>query len=447
MLRKLVLLVVFLGLLGGGSLMAWSWLQGNQQGPVYRTERVTRGALVAKIAATGTIEPEEVIDVGAQVAGQIKSFGRDPNHEGRFIDYGSEVNEKTVLAQLDDSLYRAEYAQALATVKKSEADLRQAQVKAQNADRIYRRNKELRLTRSVSELEYDQSEADARAAEAAIGISDGTLAEARASLQRAETNLGYTVIRSPVKGVIIDRRVNVGQTVVASLNAPSLFLIAKDLARLQVWASVNEADIGNIKVGQTVTFAVDTYPNDLFKGEVAQIRYNATMTQNVVTYTVVVNTDNHGPDGKPGKLIPYLTANLQFRFAEHPDALLVPNAALRYRPPAPRVHPDHRAAYEQAVRRKAAASGEEPKPTTLEKPEHNRATVWVEDDGFLRPIKIRTGLTDGAFTEVLGVAEGEDLPVETSLVIGEEQGKRAGNSTVNPFAPGRMFGGKKKEGG
>jgi HlyD family secretion protein len=465
MLRKLLLAILFLCLLGGGGLLAWDWLHKGKQGPVYRTEQVNRGPLVAKIAATGTIEPEEVIDVGAQVVGQIKTFGKDPQDPKRFIDYCSQVEEGTTLAQLDDSLYQADVASARATVEKvkatiqqTKADLNSNQVKARNYARIHQRYREMRLTRTVSEQEYDQAEADSlssaaavETSKAAVAVAEGALKEAEAALRRAETNLAYTIIRSPVKGVVIDRRVNVGQTVVASLSAPSLFLLAKDLTRLQVWASVNEADIGNIKPGQPVTFEVDTFPHEVFKGKVYQIRLNATMSQNVVTYTVVVDTDNRGPDGKPGKLMPYLTANLQFRVAERSDVLLVPNAALRYRPQPPRVDPEHRAAFIQAQRRKAGASpeeGKEPgaKSPPAEKPEHNRATVWVEDgNGFVQPIKIRTGLTDGAQTEVVEVLGGEELPVGRPLVVGELTAEQAAaSSTVNPFAPKSIFGGKKQ---
>src|SRR5204863_6291083 len=172
-----------------------------------------------------------------------------------------------------------------------------------------------------------QAQAGLKDATAAAAKARGVVGDAEANLKKALINLGYCTIQSPVKGVIVDRRVNVGQTVVASLNAPSLFLIAKDLTRLQIWTSVNEADIGQIHPGQPVTFTVDAHPNQTFHGTVSQIRLNATMTQNVVTYTVVVDTDNAN-----GKLLPYLTANVQFEVNSRPNVLEVPNAALRWRP-------------------------------------------------------------------------------------------------------------------
>ena len=171
--------------------------------------------------------------------------------------------------------------------------------------------------------------ANYKAAEANVAVGEATIQQNEAALEMAKTNLGYSTIKSPVDGVIIDRRVNIGQTVVASLNAPSLFLIAKDLRRMQVWASVNEADIGRIHPSMPVRFTVDAYPGEVFRGKVVQVRLNATMTQNVVTYTVVVTTDN-----SDGKLLPYLTANVNFELEQRDNVLLVPNAALRWKPRA-----------------------------------------------------------------------------------------------------------------
>jgi len=241
------------------------------------------------------------------------------------------------------------------------------------------------------------------------------------------------------------------------LNAPSLFLIAKDLRRLQVWVSVNESDIGNIYPGQHATFTVDAYPADVFRGTVGQIRLNATMTQNVVTYTVVVNVDNE--DGKldplavagavqgttqggttqgtrnrkevpaGDKLLPYLTANLQFKVDERTDALLVSNAALHYRPQPAQVAPDHRAHYEQSLRRATAEDGT---PEPAAKKRTTRATIWVPDGEFVRPIKVRVGLTDGLMTEVVDVIKDELTP-ETEIVTGDSQPSSSRESTVNPF--------------
>ena len=344
--EKSVVLLVVLGLIGG---ITWYLSGAGHTSVSYRTAPVKRGDLLATISATGTVEPEEVIDVGAQVAGQIISFGKDKN--AKTIDYGSTVEEGTVLAQIDDSLYAADVALASAQllvaktgVRRAEADLGQLKAKLYQAERDWKRAEKLGPSDALAEASYDAyksayetAQANTAVGEAAIVQARDTVAQVQATLQRAQRNLSYCTITSPVKGVIIDRRVNIGQTVVSSLNAPSLFLIAKDLKRMQIWVSVNEADIGNIHPGQPVRFTVDAYPGEEFHGEVGKIRLNATMTQNVVTYTVEVTTDNSS-----GKLLPYLTANVEFELGRSNNVLLVPNAALRWTPQPERVAPKFR---------------------------------------------------------------------------------------------------------
>jgi HlyD family secretion protein len=461
-------LVIGLGLLAIATGLGGWYLYSSDAPPVsFRTVRVERGDLVATVNATGTVEPEEVIDVGAQVAGQIVSFGEDPGSATRQIDYGSSVEKDTVLARIDESVYRAQVeraraqvesaqanlesahaqvAQAEANVQKAEADLVQLQAKVLQSERDWGRAQRLEPGKAITGVEYDSAEVLYRSSTAAVAVgkatvaqtraavkdasanvskAKATLSDARAALANAEINLGYCTIRSPVKGVIIDRRVNIGQTVVSSLNAPSLFLIAKDLKKLQVWASVNEADIGQIRSGQPVAFTVDTYPGHVFHGTVApnQPRLNASMTQNVVTYTVVVRTDN--PDGK---LLPYLTANLHFEVSKRTSVLLVPNAALRWKPDPQLVAPDARAEYVRSERRSKGT----PRPDGQE-----QGILWVEDGGFVRPVTVRVGLTDGLTTEIIG----EGIREGDSVVIGERREESGGDSR-NPFAP-TMFRGKK----
>ena len=217
---------------------------------------------------------------------------------------------------------------------------------------------------------YEIAQANVAVGEAAIVQSRNAVAQAQATLQRGQRNLSYCTIKSPVKGVIIDRRVNIGQTVVSSLNAPSLFLIAKDLKRMQVWVSVNEADVGSIHPGQPVSFTVDAYPGKIFRGEVGKIRLNATMTQNVVTYTVEVITDNSS-----GKLLPYLTANAQFELSQHNNVLLVPNAALRWCPQPEQVTPKFRTMTESPERRDGMGGGGQPAAEPQQKPPPKLARV------------------------------------------------------------------------
>jgi HlyD family secretion protein len=245
-------------------------------------------------------------------------------------------------------------------------------------------------------------------------------------LKRALQNLSYCTIVSPVKGVIIDRRVNIGQTVVASLSAPSLFLLAKDLNRLQVWVSVNEADIGRIKPGQPVTFTVDAHPGDVFPGKVGKVRLNATMTQNVVTYTVEVDTDNSG-----GKLFPYLTANVNFIVGERKDVLLVPNTALRWTPQMEQVVGEFRVSPKQA---KESEAPDRVKPgAKASKVEKARGLVWVPQGDLVRPVQVSLGLSDGSLTEV----ESAELKEGTSLVVGGMESQPAGQPAPggSPFTP------------
>ena len=400
-----------------------------------RTVAITRGSLSATISATGTIEPEEVVDVGAQVGGQINSFGKDK--DGKTVDYGSTVEEGTVLAQIDDSLYRADMetasaqlAQARASQARAEADLRQLQAKLDQAQRDWERAQKLGPSEALAPTTFDGFKAGFETATANVAVGEAAIAQAKAAvsqavaaLSRAQRNLGYCTIKSPVRGVIIDRRVNIGQTVVSSLNAPSLFLIAKDLKRLQVWVPVNEADIGHIVAGQPVTFTVDAFPGKVFKGQVHKTRLNASMTQNVVTYTVEVTTEN--PDGK---LLPYLTANAQFETGRRDDVLLVPNAALRWIPRPELIAPEFR------TRAGSPASSRRPEQGTP--PRKTQTKVWVERDGFARPFNVTVGLSDGTLTEV----ESEGLKKGLPVIVGDAMTVAATpQGGASPFTP-QMFG-------
>jgi HlyD family secretion protein len=477
--RTLIVALVILALAGGGAYAIYYWETVNGGGPAFRTEPVVRRNLLATIPATGTIEPLEVVDVGAQVAGRIDNFGIDPSDPSgkKLIDYCTPVEEGTVLASIDDSLYRADRDLAAATVQKTEADLGQMQAKNNQAQRDLRRANELRQRNAVAESDYDAAVSAAESAAATVKVGEAAVRETKKTLEKAEKTLSYCTIKSTVKGVIIDRRVNVGQTVVSSLNVPSLFLIAKDLMRLEVWAAVNEADIGNIHEGEKVTFTVDARPGRVFEGSVKQVRYNATMMQNVVTYPVIVTTENNyldvpepstvttpsgrkvSTDNQELELLPYQTANLSFQVADRTDALLVPNSALRWRPQLAQVAPEFRDAYEQSLHRRGAAKapdepGAEPgaKPPVAKGPPQkvsgdkapaNHGVVWVQEGAFVRPIHLLTDLTDGTMTEIVKVKGDEEMPEGTLLVTGETQA-HAAEGTSNPFLP-KIFAPKKKK--
>jgi HlyD family secretion protein len=406
--RKLLLLM---GLVwGGGAFGMWYWTDYRTQHVSYRTVMIRRGDLRSTINATGTIEPEEVIDVGAQVAGLIQSFGVDPREPSKTISYGSRVEQGTVLARLDSALFQARVAQARGQVAKAEADIEQAQAKLRQASRELERIKRLRSRGKaiVAEQEYDAGVANYESAKATSLVSESALVVARADLEEATVNLGYTTIRSPVKGIILDRRINIGQTVVASLNAPSLFLIAKDLSRLEIWSSVNETDIGSIHEGQLVRFTVSSFPRENFEGKVSQVRLNASMTQNVVTYTVVISVDNTA-----GRLMPYLTARIQFEVETRKGVLLVPNAALRWQPRSQDVVPSAREILALTLRSRSAALEATSQPDSAAPAGPADGVLWIRQGDLLGPIKVRVGLSDGVITEVSGggLSEGAEIVV------------------------------------
>jgi HlyD family secretion protein len=398
---------------------------------LFTTATVNRGDLSAAISATGTVEPEDVIDVGAQVAGRIVFFGKDKN--GKEIDYGSEVEAGTVLAQIDDALYAADAAQARAAAVRAEADLGQLQAKLFQAKRDWERAQKLGPSDALSQSDYDAAKSGFDVAQANVAVGRAAIGQAQAALQRAEQNLSYCTIKSPVKGVIIDRRVNIGQTVVSSLNAPSLFLLALDLKRMQVWVSVNEADIGSIHMAQPVSFTVDTYPGQIFRGEVGKIRLNATMTQNVVTYTIEVITDN-----SDGRLLPYLTANVQFELSRSTGVLLAPNAALRWFPQPAQVDAKFKDIVEGAARTGGNSPGAGPQTAAPADAKKRQSYLWVQAGSFVKPVKVGIGPTDGTMTEV----QGEEVKEGMEVIVGEQR-QAAGDSAKSPFTP-QTFGSKRQ---
>jgi HlyD family secretion protein len=421
--KKLLLILVLIW--GGGAAGLWYWTELNAQHVTYRTITVRHGDLLATINATGTLEPQDVVDVGAQIAGEIKSFGPDPRDPAKTISYGTPVEQGTVLARLNDALLKARANQASASLDHAKADLEQAEVRLRQTERDLERVKNLFSRRSISAQEYDTALTEFEAAKANVSLAKSSIEISDANLEEANVNLGYTTITSPVKGVILDRRVNIGQTVVASLNAPSLFLIAKDLSRMEIWASVNETDVGAIHVGQGVRFTVGAFPRDSFRGRVAQIRLNASMSQSVVTYTVVIDVDNTS-----GKLLPYLTARVQFEVEERKHVLLVPNASLRWQPKIQNVVPESRELFATLLRQQAAAprgSGHTPKGDSRI-PE--RGTLWVKHNEFVRPVSVEIGLTDGIQTEISGGA----LEEGTEIVIGQNQ-QNDPEDGASPFLP------------
>lgn len=446
MLKTFLAILITAALAAGGW---WWWSQRDTQTETqqYRTTPVVKTDIISSIAATGTVVPEDVVDVGTQVNGQIASFGKDT--EGKPIDYRSVVTENTVLARIDDTLYaadvvsgEAQLASAQAQVRVAEANVAQAIAKRDQAQRDWDRAQKLGTSRALSQADYDaaksafeQAAAAVVQTQASVGQAQAQIKIAEASLTRSRRNLSLCTILSPVSGVIIDRKVDIGQTVVSSLNAPSLFLIAKDLSKMQVLVQVNEADIGSVKPGDAVTFTTDAFPAEKFTGTVRRIRLNATMTQNVVTYTVEISTDNANL-----KLLPYLTANVRFIIDQRQSVTAVPNAALRWSPGAAApATPAGPAASGGAPASASAVPAASPRPT---RSTTRSSTIYVLRDGAPVPITVTAGLSDGTVTEITS-----DQLVEGDVVI---TGEAAANSsaapggTTNPFAPPAMGPGRRR---
>jgi HlyD family secretion protein len=431
--------VIGLGVLGTAA--AWFLQQGTGQSVSFETANVTRGNILVRIAASGTLEPEEVVDVGARISGQIQSFGKDV--DGKTVDYGSTVAQGAVIAKIDDSLYQADAAQAEAQVasakagvQRAEADLGQFQAKFNEAAAQWKRAQKLVAANALAEIEYITYQSAYEAAKANVAVGEAAILQAKASrtqaeknLWRAERNLEYCTITSPVAGTVIDRRVSIGQTVAAGLNTPSLFLIAKDLKRMQVWVSVNEADIERVYPGQPVMFTVDALPDETFRGDVYRIRPNASMTQNVVTFTVEISTDNTA-----SRLRPYLTANVRFEVNARDNVLQVPASALAWVPTTDQVAPEYR---QGPAMNRSTHPGEpsaDPSPSTQPSAGGSAAmtpsVLWVVQGRYVRPVPVLAGLSDGVNVEVVGQGLSENVEVVTGVRESAAEG-----DVGNPFTP------------
>ncbi len=411
--NTIVKLLLFVAIIAGAAYGAYRLWEKSAAEPLkFKVAEVERRDVIRTVEANGTVEPEDLVDVGARVSGEIVSFGKDV--DGNEVDYGSRIAEGDVIALIDDKIPRTDLMSAQAKLEEANASLAQAKadliVSKTNllqAERDWNRAKRLGASEALSQAAYDsylsaweKAGAEIAVGEAKVLQAQASVAQAKASLQTAERNLAYCVIKAPVNGVVIDRIVNVGQTVVSNMSASSLFLIAKDLKKMEVWASVNEADIGSIKVGQNVTFTVEAFPSETFVGKVGKIRLNATMSQNVVTYVVEVVTDNSNL-----RLLPYLTANLSFEVERVNNVLAVPNSALRWRPSEAQIVPG------------------------AEIPQGRK--VWVEEGAFVRPVAVKVLINDGTSSAV----ESPNLKEGMKVVTGVETLSMSKAATSNPFMP------------
>lgn len=380
--RWMLLLVALLLLAGAGTL--WYWLTPPGPAVFYKTAPVDRGPITALVTATGSINPVISVQVGSQVSGKIKAL---------FADFNSVVTKGQVIAQIDPALFQARLGQAKATLRNAKGVLMKAEAALAQRRIELSRMETLRPQGFVPQSDLDLARTNARDAEAQLEVAKAQVDQAKAALANAELDLGYTTIYSPVDGIVVSRNVDIGQTVAASFQTPTLFVIAQDLTRMQVNANVSESDIGGVAEGKSADFTVDAYPGQLFHGVVTQVRNAPVSIQNVVTYDVIIEVDNRDLRLKPG-----MTANVSIVTASKEDALRVPNAALRFKP--------------------AGAAPDKKKPT-----------VWIQQKGgALVALLVTPGISDSLYTEILesGLREGD------RVIVGLEAADAAETVSVPP---------------
>lgn len=434
---KITVAAVALASLGG---TAWFYQRADgKEAPQYKTAALTRGSLKSTVSATGTLQAVRTVQVGTQVSGQIAQL---------YVDFNDHVKKGQLLARIDPTLQQQAVEDAQAQLEKAQATLTAAQ-------EDYNRNKSLFDARVLTAQEFETSKSN-------FSVQTAAVKSAQIALDRAKQQLSYTTIYSPIDGVIVERNVDVGQTVAASLSAPQLFLIANDLSEMQILASVDESDIGQIKDNQPVQFTVQSYPGQQFNGTVKQVRLQSTTTDNVVNYTAVVAVKNDG-----NKLLPGMTATVAFTTASATDVLTVPSAALRIKPTAAMlseagvgagVAPSSASGGGRASASAGTTSGgasNRPAQTTGQPRTFNKAgqsgsagapsnmaTVWYLDSAkTLHMARVRTGLSDGQKTEVTGKNIQEGMQVVVSVAAADAAATTASASTSNPFQPQRGPGG------
>jgi HlyD family secretion protein len=318
--KKIIITIIVLAAIAG-SVGAYYKLRGPEEGPKVTTLPVSRGDVVEVVGASGTLQAVTTVQVGTQVSGIIKSLHN--------IDFNSIVKAGQVIAELDPSLIQTQIEQGKANLVRAQADLDRLKVSADDARNKLKRTQELAAKKLVAPQDLEAAEVAVRSADAQIKSSEASYVQAVASLNQTQVNLDHCIITAPIDGIVISRNVDVGQTVAASMSAPTIFIIAADLTKMQVNASVDESDVGRMRPGQVVRFRVDAFPGEEFFGTVAQVRLQPVTVQNVVTYATVINVPNPELKLKPG-----MTANVSIEIARKNDVLRVPNAALRFRPTA-----------------------------------------------------------------------------------------------------------------
>ena len=434
--KKPLWIVVGLGVLVGGRHRRLEVAQHAAASavPRYDTVAVDRGPIVAKVTATGTLSALVTVQVGTQVSGRIKEIK---------VDFNSPVKKGQVIAKIEPALFAAALESARANYLAGQGTVTKLEAQAENAKLQYDRAAALFERKAIAQADLDTARATMRAANGDVTAARGNMEQAKASLHQAQVNLDYTTIVSPTTGVVISRSVDVGQTVAASLSAPTLFLIAEDLTKMQVDTSVAEADIGKLKPDMDATFTVDAYPSKQFKGKIRQIRNAPQTLQNVVTYDAVIDVSNPGLELRPG-----MTANVTFIYDHRDSALRVANAALRFQPPAELAKaawggggggssgnsggmkgqrgPGAGAGEGGGRRRGGGAGGETP----------DRRTIWLLRGPTPTPVRVRAGVSDGTNTEIetAELREGDRVVTDAEFPGGDSKSGPAGSGAFR-----RMF--------
>ncbi len=374
--KKILLLVGIVVVIAAALLLFW---KKDNASPKFRLDKVTKGDIVESVTATGTVNAVTTVLVGTQVSGTVKKI---------HADFNSAVKKGQLIAEIDPATFEAQVEQARANVLNARANFVKAGATQTDAERTMKRNRDLFSRGYVARSDMDTAETNFDTAKAATGAAKAQVAQAEAALKIAETNLRYTRIVSPVDGVVISRNVDAGQTVAASFQTPTLFMIAQDLTKMQIDSNVDEADIGKMAVGQPVEFTVDAYPDSPFRGLVSEIRNAPINVQNVVTYDVVVKVENPEKKLKPG-----MTANVSIIVQNRKDVLRVPNAALRFR------------LAETGVSKEKKEKGKRDRGPG----------VWTVENGQPKRVAVTTGVSDGSFTEIVtgALQEGKEVIVET----------------------------------
>jgi HlyD family secretion protein len=392
--------VAVLLVLVGGGLGYWRYRSLHRPPEVqFKTAPVERRHIVGRVTASGTLSALVTVQVGTQVSGRIQKL---------YADFNSPVTKGQLVAKIDPQLFEASVEQARANAASAKAGVATAEATAQNADKTFVRDKALREQDLAAQADLDSAEAAKAMTHAQVDAAKASLAQALAALHQSEVNLSYTNIVSPIDGVVISRSVDVGQTVAASLSAPTLFTIAQDLTKMQVDTNVAEGDVGRLQVGMKTFFTVDSFPGQRFLGKIRQIRNAATTVQNVVTYDAVIDVDNTDLRLRPG-----MTANVTVVYAERQGALAASNAALRFRAP-PSLAGSAAAGGSNDHRGARGGGGTKADDAT------ETRTLWVVRGGAPESITVHTGLTDGTVTEIVDGAlrEGDQIVVDSTSADG-----------------------------